>query len=189
MESTTPVHDSEEYLVQQATKRDRAAFTVLYERCIDRVYRHVYYRVSNHAEAEDITQEAFVKAWKAIDKYKRTGAPFVTWIITIAGNIIIDHYRKQQKVEFTDEIEKISGKDLGNQILGPERQAEINFDNAIIKKAVLQLTGDKQKVILMHFIDGLSYEEIAKALNKNEGAIRVIQYRALSDLRGMGKRE
>jgi RNA polymerase sigma-70 factor (ECF subfamily) len=61
----------------------------------------------------------------------------------------------------------------------------MNFDNAMIKKAVLKLTGDKQKVILMHFIDGLSYEEIAKALNKNEGAIRVIQYRALSDLRGL----
>jgi RNA polymerase sigma-70 factor, ECF subfamily len=189
MESTTPTHDSEDYLVQQAIKRDQVAFTVLYERCVDRVYRHVYYRVSNHDETEDITQEAFVRAWKAIDRYKRTGAPFVSWIITIAGNIIIDHYRKQQKVEFTDEIEKISEKDLGNQILGPERQAEINFDNAIIKKAVLQLTGDKQKVILMHFIDGLSYEEIAKALNKNEGAIRVIQYRALSDLRGMVKRE
>ncbi len=185
MESTTPVHDSEEYLVQQATKRERAAFTVLYERCIDRVYRHVYYRVSNHAEAEDITQEAFVKAWKAIDKYKRTGAPFVTWIITIAGNLVIDHYRREQKVFVTDEIEKISEKDLGNQIPGPEKQAEMNFDNAMIKKAVLKLTGDKQKVILMHFIDGLSYEEIAKALNKNEGAIRVIQYRALSDLRGL----
>ncbi len=189
MESTTPIHDSEDYLVQQAIKRDQAAFTVLYERCVDRVYRHVYYKVSNHDETEDITQEAFVRAWKAIDRYKRTGAPFVSWIITIAGNIIIDHYRKQQKVEFTDEIEKISEKDLGNQILGPERQAEINFDNTIIKKAVLKLTGDKQRVILMHFIDGLSYEEIAKALNKNEGAIRVIQYRALSDLRGMVKRE
>lgn len=189
MESTTPVHDSEEYLVQQATKRDRAAFTVLYERCIDRVYRHVYYRVSNHAEAEDITQEAFVKAWKAIDKYKRTGAPFVTWIITIAGNLVIDHYRREQKVFVTDEIEKISEKDLGNQIPGPEKQAEMNFDNAMIKKAVLKLTGDKQKVILMHFIDGLSYEEIAKALNKSEGAIRVIQYRALSDLRGLIERE
>jgi RNA polymerase sigma-70 factor (ECF subfamily) len=189
MESTTPVHDSEDYLVQQAIKRDRAAFTALYERCIDRVYRHVYYRISNHDEAEDITQEAFVKAWKAIDKYKKTGAPFVTWIIAIAGNLVIDHYRREQKVFVTDEIEKISEKDMGNQIPGPEKQAEMNFDNAMIKKAVLKLSGDKQSVILMHFIDGLSYEEVAHALNKSEGAVRVIQYRALSDLRGMVKRD
>jgi RNA polymerase sigma-70 factor, ECF subfamily len=119
MESTTPVHDSEDYLVQQANKRDRAAFSVLYERCVDRVYRHVYYRVSNHDEAEDITQEAFVRAWKAIDKYKKTGAPFVTWIITIAGNLVIDHYRKQKRVVITDEIETIYEKDLGNRIPGP----------------------------------------------------------------------
>ena len=109
MESSTPVHDSEDYLVQQAIKRDRAAFTALYENCVDRVYRHVYYRVSNHDEAEDITQEAFVRAWKVIDKYKKTGAPFVSWIITIAGNLVIDYYRRQQKVEITDEIEKIEG--------------------------------------------------------------------------------
>jgi len=65
----------------------------------------------------------------------------------------------------------------------------MNFDNARIKKAVLRLNGDKQKVILMHFIDGLSYEEIAKTLTKSEGAIRVIQYRALSDLRSMVTRD
>jgi RNA polymerase sigma-70 factor (ECF subfamily) len=96
---------------------------------------------------------------------------------------------KQQKVVVTDEMDKIGEKDLGNQIPGPEKQAEINFNNSVIKKAVLKLNGDKQKVILMHFIDGLSYEEIAKALNKNEGAIRVIQYRALNDLRGLLKRD
>lgn len=179
MESSTLVQKSEDYLVQQAIKRDRAAFTVLYERCVDKVYRHVYYRVSNHDDAEDITQEAFVKAWKAIDKYKRTGAPFVTWIITIAGNLVIDHYRRQQKVEITAEIEKISEKELGSQVPGPEQQAEVNFNNSVIKKAVLKLKEDKQKVILMHFIDDLSYEEIAKALNKSAGAIRVIDRKSV----------
>ena len=189
MQPSTPIQQSEEYLVQQAIKRDRAAFTVLYERCVDQVYRHVYYRVSNRDDAEDITQEAFVKAWKAIDKYKRTGAPFVTWIITIAGNLVIDHYRRQQKVEITDEIEKISEKELGSLVPGPEQQAEINFNNSVIKAAVLKLKEDKQKVILMHFIDDLNYEEIGKALNKSAGAIRVIQYRALEDLRGLLKRD
>ena len=186
MESPTPVHKSEDYLVQQAIKRDRAAFTALYERCVDRVYRHVYYRVSSHADAEDITQEAFVKAWQSIDKYKRTGAPFVTWIITIAGNLVIDHYRRQQKVVVTDEIYEVKPAE---QVQDPSREAEVNFDNAIIKEAVLKLKGDKQRVILMHFIDGLTYEEIAGALNKSEGAIRVIQYRALGELRSLLERD
>jgi RNA polymerase sigma-70 factor (ECF subfamily) len=186
MEFSTPTHESEDYLVQQAIKRDRVAFTALYERCVDRVYRHVYYRVSSHADAEDITQEAFVKAWKSIDKYKRTGAPFVTWIITIAGNLVIDHYRKQAKVIVTDEIYEVKPAE---QVQDPAREAEVNFDNAIIKAAILKLKGDKQKVILMHFIDGLTYEEIAKTLKKSGGAIRVIQYRALGELRSLLKRD
>jgi RNA polymerase sigma-70 factor (ECF subfamily) len=186
MESSTPAHKSEDYLVQQAIKRDRAAFTALYESCVDRVYRHVYYKVSSHADAEDITQEAFVKAWKSIDKYKRTGAPFVTWVITIAGNLVIDHYRKEKKVVITDEVYEV---DPNNQIPDPAQEAEINYSKAIIKEAVLKLKGDKQKVIMMHFIDGLTYEEIAGALNKNEGAIRVIQYRALNELKRFLKRD
>ena len=186
MDFSTPVHESEDYLVQQAIKRDRAAFTALYERCIDRVYRHVYYKVSSHADAEDITQEAFVKAWKSIHKYKRTGAPFVTWIIAIAGHLVIDHYRRQQKVVVTDEIYEVKPN---TQISDPAREAEVNFNNAVIREAVLKLKGDKQKVILMHFIDGLTYEEIARALNKKEGAIRVIQYRALGELRSFLKRD
>ena len=182
----TPAHKSEDYLVQQAIKRDRAAFTALYENCVDQVYRHVYYKVSSHADAEDITQEAFVKAWKSIDRYKQTGAPFVTWIITIAGNLVIDHYRKQKKVVVTDEVFEY---DQNNQIPDPAQEAEINYSNTIIKEAVLKLKGDKQKVIMMHFIDGLTYEEIARALNKNEGAIRVIQYRALGELKSFLKRD
>ena len=186
MEFSTPTHESEDYLVQQAIKRDRVAFTALYERCVDRVYRHVYYRVSSHADAEDITQEAFVKAWQSIDRYKRTGAPFVSWIITIAGNLVIDHYRKQAKVIVTDEIYEFKPAE---QVQDPAREAEVNVDNAIIKEAVLKLKGDKQRVILMHFIDGLTYEEIARALNKSEGAVRVIQYRALGELRSFLKRD
>jgi RNA polymerase sigma-70 factor (ECF subfamily) len=186
MELSVPVYESEDYLVQQAVKRDRAAFTSLYDCCVDRVYRHVYYRVSNQADAEDITQEVFARAWKAIDKYKKTGAPFATWLITIAGHLIIDHYRSRQKMTKMDEMYL---NNPGNQVIDPAEQAEVNFSNALIKEAVLKLKGDKQKVILMHFIDSFSYEEIAKALNKSENAVRVIQYRALDDLRKLLKRD
>jgi RNA polymerase sigma factor (sigma-70 family) len=179
-------HDSEEYLVQQAVKRDRAAFTALYNRCIDRIYRHVYYRVSNQSDAEDITQETFIRAWKGIDKYKKSGASFAAWLITIAGNLVIDHYRRKPKNEILSE----EFEDIPNNVeCDPETQAEISLNNARVKEAVLKLKGDRQKVILMHFIDGFSYEEIAKTLNKSEGTIRVIQYRALGDLKGLIKRE
>ena len=179
-------NESEDYLVRQAIKRDRAAFSSLYDSNIDKVYRHVYYKVSNQSDTEDITQEVFVRAWKSIDRYKQTGAPFVTWLTTIASNLIADHYRKRQKlVKLNETFIQYTGK---NEI-NPEEQAEINFNNSLIKEAVLKLKGDKQKVILMHFVDGLSCEEIAKALNKSEGNIRVIQYRALTDLKRLLTRD
>ena len=180
------MRDSDDYLVEKAIKRDQASFTALYERYVERVYRHVYYRVSNHADAEDITQEVFTRAWKAIGRYKRTGAPFAAWLITIAGNLVADHYKHRQKMPVTD-----AGYDNapGEPTADPAGMAEISFSNAVIKKAVLKLKGDKQTVIMMHFIDGFNYEEIARTLKKSEGTIRVIQYRALTDLRKMLARE
>ena len=181
-----PVRDPDDYLVEQAAKHDRASFTALYERYVERVYRHVYYRVSNHADAEDITQEVFTRAWKAIGKYKRTGAPFAAWLITIAANLVADHYKRRQKMPVAD-----VGYDNapGDSASDPAGMAEASFNSALVKKAVQNLKGDKQKVIMMHFIDGFSYEEIAGTLKKSEGAIRVIQYRALTDLRKMLARE
>ncbi len=66
--SWTPVQESDDSLIERATAHDRAAFTTLYDRYVDRVYRHVRYRLSDRTEAEDVTQEVFVRAWKAIPR-------------------------------------------------------------------------------------------------------------------------
>lgn len=168
-------------MVQRAVERDREAFAALYDSHVDQVYRHVYYRVSSKVDAEDITQEVFIKAWKAVDKYKKTGAPFVAWLITIAHNLIVDHYRSRKKLISLEEVEASCQADEKS----PEEKAEVSFNKSYARDAILRLKGEKQKVILMHFIDGFSYGEIARALDKSEGAVRVIQYRALNDLRYM----
>ena len=181
-----PIYESEDYLVQQAIQHDRAAFSSLYDLCIDRVYRHVYFRVSDQSDAEDITQEVFARAWESVNRYKKTGAPFVAWLYTIAGHLIADHYRSRAK---TVKINELYKEIPGNDAIDPAEQAEMNFNSALVRQAVLKLKGDKQSVILMHFIDGFNYEEIARTLKKNEGAIRVIQYRALTDLKKLLKRD
>ncbi len=184
MDMPVPMGESEDRLVQEAVKHSWAAFSELYERNIERVYRHVYYRVGNQADAEDITQETFLRAWKSIDKYQSTGIPFIYWLITIAGNLAADKHRKQRKVIISDEEYR---EENSESIANPEELAAIISDNRKVKAALFKLKGDKQKVILMHFIDGFSYTEIAQALHKSEGAIRVIQYRALKDLRNILK--
>ena len=172
---------TEESLVERAVQCDRAAFTALYDKYVDRIYRHVYYRVSNQSEAEDITQEVFIRAWKAINKYKRRGAPFVAWLLAIAHNLVVDYYKTRKESIPLDEARAVGGSDETN----PEAMTEASLNRSYIRNAVSKLKGDKQKVILMRFIEGFSYGEIAQALNKSEGAVRVIQHRALGDLRRM----
>lgn len=173
-----PLPDSEDSLVEQAIKGDEQAFAALYDRHVDRVYRSVFYWVSNQADAEDMTQEAFIKAWKSIDRYKRTGAPLIAWLTTIARNLVIDHYRVRKK-EVLLEVETMSNTPETD----PETVTETSLTREYMKNAVLKLKGEKQKVIIMRFIDGLEYTDIAKAMKKSEGAIRIIQFRALKDLR------
>ena len=171
--------EQEDSLVERAVNGDRAAFAALYDKCIEQVYRHVYYRTPSQSDAEDITQEVFIRAWKAINKYKKTGAPFVAWLLAIAHNLIVDYYKARKKLVSLEEAAAFSQTDETS----PEAMTEASLNRSYIKNAIFKLKGEKQKVILMRFIDGFSYGEIAKVLNKSEGAVRVIQYRALNDLR------
>ncbi len=173
------LQSSEEALVKRAVQRDRVAFTALYHNCVVQVYRHVHYRVSALADVEDITQEVFIRAWKAIDRYKFRGAPFAAWLITIARNLIADHYRAKKKLVSSERVEDFSNI----AEVDPQVDAEVVLNQIYVRRAIFKLKKEKQKVILMRFIDGFSYAEIAKTLNKSEGAIRVIQYRALKELR------
>ncbi|MBI2831773.1 MAG: sigma-70 family RNA polymerase sigma factor [Chloroflexi bacterium] len=173
---------SEDVLLQRATNRDKVAFTILYDLYINQVYNHIYYRVSNPADAEDITQEVFIKAWKGIPKYKKTGAPFLAWLIAIAHNLIVDHYKAKKNHVPLEEIESIV---QAAEDCDPAAITENSLNQSRLRNMVAKLKGEKQKVILMRFIDGFSYGEIARALNKSEGAVRVIQFRALKELKRM----
>lgn len=166
-------------LIYRASKRGKTAFAALYDRYMERVYRYVHYRVLNQADAEDITQEVFARAWNVIHKYERTLAPFSAWLITIARNLVMDHFRSKKKLVPLKNAEALNAEGKDN----PASVSESNWDKAYIRDAVSKLKGDKRAVILMRFIDGYSYAEIAKILHKKEGAVRVIQYRALKELK------
>ena len=170
------LQDSEGLLVKRAVRQDREAFAALYDKHVVKVYRHVYYRVSSKYDAEDITQEVFIRAWKAIGKYRRTGAPFVAWLFVIARHLIADHYKARKK-------DPAPLDETQTYINNGDTSSEDSFDKDHVKNAILKLKGARQKVIMMRFIDGFNYGEIAKLLNKSEGAVRVIQHRALNDLR------
>jgi len=171
-------------LIQKATSGDADAFGRLYDMYVDRVYRHLYYRVGNVADAEDLTQQVFLKVWQAIDRYKKTASPFLAWLMTISHNLVIDFYRtKKDKTYLKAEV---TANDLDSS---PERIAEAHFVQQQLRRAILQLRSDQQQVIMMRFVEGFSYAEVASSLGKSEGAIRVILHRALAKLRQILEKE
>ena len=165
-------------LVDRAINGDSNAFGRLYDMHVDRVYKHIYYRIGNITDTEDLTQEVFIKAWQAIKRYKKTASPFVAWLIKISHNLVVDFYRSNKERTYLDSDVMVSGADTN-----PEHIAEIQFNQREMHRAILELPGDQQQVVLMRFIEGFSYPEIASSIGKSEGAVRVIQHRALTRLR------
>jgi RNA polymerase sigma-70 factor (ECF subfamily) len=174
----------ESLLVLRAISRDANAFGKLYDMYVDRVYRHVYYRVGNVADAEDLTQRVFLKAWQAIDRYKRRASPFLAWLMTISHNLVVDFYRTKKDKAYLEA--DVTANDLTSS---PERIAETRFDQQQLRRAILQLRGEQQQVVLMRFIEGFEFKEIASLLGKSEGAIRVMLHRALARLQQILEKE
>jgi RNA polymerase sigma factor (sigma-70 family) len=170
----------EAILVQRAISHDPEAFGRLYDMHVDRVYRHIYYRVGNEQDAEDLTQQVFFKAWQAIDRYKKTASPFVAWLMTISHNLVVDFYRtKKDKVYLEAEVL------ADGPASSPEQAAETSFEQQRLRKAILKLGSDEQQVIILRFIEGFEFAEIASVLKKKEGNVRVILHRALVKLRNI----
>jgi len=167
-----------EKLVDRAKNGDGEAFGGLYDMYVDRVYRHIYYRVSNSADAEDLTQQAFIKAWQAVRKYKKSGSSFLAWLIKISHNLVIDFYRARKSEAHID-FDIVATRPETD----PAHLAEDQFSQQEVRQAISKLNGDQQQVILMRYIEDFSYAEIATALGKNEGAIRVILHRGLVKLK------
>ena len=99
---------------------------------VDRVYRNIYYRVGNEADAEDLTQQVFLKAWKAIGRYRRMASPFIAWLMTISHNLVIDFYRTRKDRAYL-EAEVLADDSAPS----PERAAEDSIGQQRLRKAIL----------------------------------------------------
>lgn len=164
-------------LVRHAVSGDSEAFAQLYEAYIERVYRYVYFRVTDDAVAEDLTSQVFLKAWESLDRYKPGGSPFIAWLYTIARNLVIDHYRTQKESLPLEEAAA-----LPSNARAPHEEVEARFDLQAMRDALQFLTEEQQQVLILKFIAGLPNGNIAKVMNKREGAVRALQMRALQTL-------
>jgi RNA polymerase sigma-70 factor, ECF subfamily len=168
-------------LVQRAQAGDAEAFGELYDRYVDLVYRYVYYRVGSAQLAEDLTSETFLRALRRISSFTWQGRDVGAWFVTIARNLIADHYKSgRYRLELTTDDVAESGAALVTE--GPEGAVLESMQNKVLLEAVKQLGPEQQECIVLRFLQGLSVAETAQAMGKNEGAIKALQYRAIRTL-------
>jgi RNA polymerase sigma-70 factor (ECF subfamily) len=176
----TPVgQDEDAVLAVRAAKGESAAFGLLYDRHVAAIYRYVYYRVRDDAEAEDLTSDVFMRALKAIPRYEPRQA-FLAWLYRIARNAVIDRSRKgNRQVAFEDALQH-PGVD---KVVEPDVELLTHSDNSMLRLALAKLTPLQQEVVVLRFLEGYSTQEIARLIGKNEGTVRGIQFRAMGALR------
>jgi len=168
-------------IVARAQSGDADAFGELYDRYVDVVYRYIYYRVSNATLAEDLTSETFIRALRRITSYTWQGRDFGAWLVTIARNLIADHFksgRYRLEVATSDLVE--AGADRRED--GPENEVLSAITNEALLEAVKALGPEQQECISLRFLQGMSVAETAAIMGKNEGAIKALQYRAVKSL-------
>jgi RNA polymerase sigma-70 factor (ECF subfamily) len=173
-------------LVARAQAGDADAFGQLYDRYLDLVYRYVYYRVGGKALAEDLVSETFLRALRRIGTFEWQGRDFAAWLITIARNIIADHYKSGR---FRLEVSTADMLDADRATDGPESEVLDGITNGSILDAVKKLNSEQQECVVLRFLQGLSVLETAQAMGKSEGAIKALQYRAVRTLGRMLPKE
>ncbi len=169
----------EENLVRRAKENDEAALTQLYEENFDKIYRYIVLKTGDRTEAEDMTQQVFLKAFKSISGYRSKGSPFSSWLFRIAHNQMVDYWRKKSK-RTTVPLEESR---VGSSNSSPSSETEQKMDIENLGAATKQLTDLQREVVSLRFAGGLSLAEVAKAMGKNEGAIKALQHSAVVSLR------
>ncbi len=168
--------EDERRLVDLAKAGDGDAFAQLYEAYFDRVYRFIFFRVTDEHVAEDLASQVFLKAWENLHRYKPHG-PFLAWLYAIARNSVIDNYRTRKQTVSLDEAAPFATED--DKL---DDQMQFQFELQSLQEAMQHLTQEQQEVITLKFIAEYETAEIARQMGKTEGAIRALQMRALQAL-------
>ena len=175
----SPMLEDEKRLIQGAQRGETSCFSALYDHYLPPIYRFIYLKVTHREAAEDLAHDVFLSAWQNIGGYEMQGFPFGSWLYQIARNKVIDFYRLRKN--------NTSLEQMDANLLKADPVLEVSVDRIFtleeVKNSIRTLTQDQQDVLIMKFIEDLPHPQIAHIIQKSQGAVRLIQHRALKELK------
>ena len=171
--------EDEVKLVKRA-KTDPAAFGVLYERYVGKIYNYVYYRTGDYHEAEDLTARTFQRAMTHIVQYSERGVPFSAWLYRIAHNLVANWHRDRSRRPVSS-LDDVVLPGLSHE--RPESVAESNQDRERLLAAIRRLPPERQQLLILKFVERMSNAEVGRVMGRSEGAVKSLYFRTLISLR------
>jgi len=155
-------------------------FTELYRTHLRDVYSYAYYRIGNHHDAEDITEQTFLQAYRHFERAQREsdGRPLRPWLIRIAHNLAANYYRDRSRRPQT----RLEDAAVVSALHDTEELVEGRQELADVLEGVAKLPEDRREALIMRFSLGMDNKEIARALDRTEGATKVLIHRAIKQL-------
>ncbi len=171
--------ESDAQLIVRA-KEDADAFGLLYERYVGKIYNYIYYRTTNHHDAEDLTARTFQRALKHIGRYVDRGAPFSAWLYRIAHNVVANWHRDRSRRQIVplDDLPLV-----GKSNEEPWAVTESLEQCDILLRAVRLLPPERQELLVLKFVEQMSNAAIGRVMGRTEGAIKSLYHRTLVALR------
>ncbi len=170
----------EEAVLTSASRGDREAFGLLYERYIEHIFSYVYYRTGNQHDAEDLTARVFQRAMNHIQNYTDRGVPFSAWLYRIAHNLVANWHRdrsRRQEIPL-NEVPVLPSKDDR-----PESTLLRSQEQDALLRLIRQLPPERQTLLILKFVEDLSNAEIGRIMGRSEGAVKSLYHRTLLALR------
>jgi RNA polymerase sigma-70 factor (ECF subfamily) len=179
-EDTRAEDPDEQSLLERASRADPEALGALYDRYVGRIYSYIYHRVGQADLAEDLTAQVFARMLESIREGRAWRTSFSGWLYRIAHNLVVDHYRRRGRATF---VELEEAQPIVADEADPVRKVEARLESEHLRAALAKLTEEQAQVIALRFLDEFSIAEVAGMMDKTEGAIKALQYRAVLALR------
>lgn len=163
----------------EQARRDPEAFGELYLRHVRSIYNYIFYRTGDPEEAEDLTSRVFLQALQHLPRFQERGLPFAAWLFRIAHNLVANWHRDRRRRPVVPLSENGHERAPDRVEALVERQEE----RERLLRALRRMPPDRQQLLILKFVEGLSNAEIARIIGRTEGAIRVLYHRTLEALR------